>query len=141
MKFFKKIIIFILLGLFSIILINIATPKGTKNTVESISVDRYVVENQNSSELYISTVAIKPNIDLQDGDVISKVFDEIKYFLSVETTSHLGFILIKDLDNELELFADKQNNLMYFEDNKDFLDSDCDYFISKLMKHTDWNVE
>jgi len=69
------------------------------------------------------------------------VFDEIKYFLRVETKSHLGFILIKDLDNELELFVDKQSNSIYFEDSKDFPDSDCDYFISKLMKHIDWNVE
>ncbi len=138
MKFFKRIFIFISLSLLLTIFINSFTPQSN---LESIATNRYAVENQNSSRLDIATVTIKPNILLKDDRVISKVFDEIKYFLSVETTSHLGFILIKDLDNELELFVDKQSNSIYFEDSKDFPDSDCDYFISKLMKHIDWNVE
>lgn len=138
MKFLKRIFIFILLSLFLTIFIRSFTPRST---VETISTDRYVVENQNSSKLYIATVTIKPKITLKDNIVISKVFEEIKYFLSVETTSPLGFILIKDLDSELELFIDKQGKSIYFEENKNFSDSDCVYFISKLMKHIDWNVE
>jgi len=138
MKFSKRIFIFIFLSLILIIFTNSFTPQSN---LESIATNRYLVENQKSSKLYIATVIIEPNILLKNGDVMSKVFDEIKYFLSVETTSPLGFILIEDLDNELELFVDKQSNSIYFEDNKNFPDSDCDYFISKLMKHIDWNVE
>jgi len=137
-KFLKRIFIFIFLSLLLIIFTNSFTPQSN---LESIATNRYVVENQKSSKLHIVTVIIEPNILLKNGDVMSKVFDEIKYFLSVETTSPLGFILIEDLDNELEFFVDKQSNSIYFEDNKNFPDSDCDYFISKLMKHIDWNVE
>jgi len=138
MKFSKRIFIFIFLSLILIIFTNSFTPQSN---LESIATNRYLVENQKSSKLYIATVIIEPNILLKNGDVMSKVFDEIKYFLSIETTSPLGFILIEDLDNELELFVDKQSNSIYFEDNKNFPDSDCDYFISKLMKHIDWNIE
>lgn len=138
MKFLKRFFIFVLLSLFLTIFIN---SFAQRSTVERILIDRYVVENQNSSKLYIATVTIEPKIVLKDNIVISKVFEEIKHFLSVETTSPLGFILIKDFDSELELFIDKQGKSIYFEENKNFSDSDCVYFISKLMKHIDWNVD
>lgn len=138
MKGLKRIVIFILLSLFLIMFIN---GSNTQSTLESIATDRYVLENQNNDILFISTVTIKPNIDLRDDNVISKVFDEIKYFISTETTSPLGAILIMDVESRPRLLVDKESESIYFEDVKEFSTNDCEYFISRLMKHIDWDVE
>ena len=141
MKIIKRFLVFILLGLVFVIFINLPNAKRNESTVERISVDRYVLETQNNDILFISTVTIEPNIDLNDGKIMSKVFDEIKYFISTETTSPLGAIVIKDLESGLRLLVDKGSESIYFEDIKEFSNNDCEYFISKLMKHIDWNVK
>lgn len=138
MKGLKRIVIFILVSLFLIIIIN---RPNTQSTLESIATDRYVLDNQNNDIVFISTVTIKPNIDLRDDNVISKVFDEIKYFISTETTSPLGAIVIMDVESGLRLLVDKKSESIYFEDVKEFPENDCEYFILRLMKHIDWDVE
>ena len=107
--------LFILGSLF--LLISINSP-NTESNLESIATDRYVLENQNNDILFISTVTIKPNIDLRDDNVISKVFDEIKYFISTETISPLGAIVIMDVEGGLRLLVDKERVSIYFEDVK-----------------------
>ena len=138
MKGLKRIVIFVLVSLFLIMLTN---RSNTQSILESIATDRYVLDNQDNDILFISTVTIKPNIDLRDGNVISKVFDEIKYFISTETISPLGAIVIMDVESGLRLLVDKESESIYFEDVKEFSTNDCEYFISRLMKHIDWNVE
>ena len=130
--------LFILGSLF--LLISINSP-NTESNLESIATDRYVLENQNNDILFISTVTIKPNIDLRDDNVISKVFDEIKYFISTETISPLGAIVIMDVEGWLRLLVDKERVSIYFEDVKEFSTNDCDYFIKKLMKYMKWNTK
>ncbi|WP_040191219.1 hypothetical protein [Clostridium culturomicium] len=140
MKIIKRFLVFILLGLIFVIFINLRNGKKNESTVERISVDRYVLENQNNNILFISNVTIEPNIDLHDEKIMSKVFDEIKYFISTETTSPLGSIYIMDVERGLSLLVDKESKLIYFEDVKEASSNDCEYFISRLVKYIDWNV-
>lgn len=140
MKIIKRFLVFTLLGLILVIFINVPNGKKNESTVERISVDRYVLEAQNNDILFISTVTIEPNIDLNDGKIMSKVFDEIKYFISTETISPLGAIVIMDVESGLRLLVDKESESIYFEDVKEASANDCEYFISRLMKHIDWDV-
>lgn len=141
MKIIKSFFVFILLGLIFVIFINVPNGKKNESTVERISVDRYVLETQNNNILFISNVTIEPNIDLHDEKIMSKVFDEIKYFISTETTSPLGSIYIMDIEGGLTLLVDKESESIYFEDVKEDSANDCEYFISRLMNHIDWDVE
>ena len=134
----KTIMLFILGSLF--LLISINSP-NTESNLESIATDRYVLTNQSSSVLFISTVTVKPNIALRDDNVISKVLDEIKYFIATDTTSSLGSIELLDAENVLWLLVDKENKSIYFEDTKEFATADCDYFIKNLMKYIKWNIK